>query len=220
MSDVKYDAELCERLEREAREDDARMTPAPWEWYDGTYLWCQDVDQGVLQHAGVKWAMSEGNKLGIVRMRANLRAMADQLAAAGSEVVRIDGELLVAKHQLAAARAEVARLTNERLGAVLEVDQLTKHSEALQETIGTERDVGRLQRRLREAKAEIERLRRVGSAGDLIADLCGGVIGADDDDRVGTIKAHFSDRPSMWLRDAMIDAVDAYRAARDKAGQP
>lgn len=31
MSDVKYDAELCERLEREAMEDDAKMSRAPWE---------------------------------------------------------------------------------------------------------------------------------------------------------------------------------------------
>lgn len=54
---------------------------------------------------------------------------------------------------------------------------------------------------------------------DLLADLCGGVTGADDSDTIGSIKAHFSNRPSMWLKDAMSEAVDAYRAARKAGGR-
>ena len=64
---------------------------------------------------------------------------------------------------------------------------------------------------LRAAAAEIDRLT---AAADVLADLCGGVTGADDDDRISEIKVIFSEGPSMWLRDAMARAVDAYRASK------
>jgi len=70
-----------------------------------------------------------------------------------------------------------------------------------------------IERALEAARAS-DAIRNLIIVSDVIADLCGGVIGADNDDLVGSIKAHFSDLPSMWLRDAMIDAVDAYRVTR------
>lgn len=67
---IAYDPALCERLEAEAREDDARMEPAPWT--------CVGHD------------LTDDDAAGILRQRNNLAAMADQLQAARAEVERLE----------------------------------------------------------------------------------------------------------------------------------
>lgn len=90
MSDVRYDAELAERLEREAREDDATIrfvddrfarpdTAWPECGHDEATCPCfteNDKARSVLAKA-------------MLRTRDNLRALADQLAAARAEVGRL-----------------------------------------------------------------------------------------------------------------------------------
>lgn len=128
------------------------------------------------------------------------RTFPDQLEAAGREVERLGGE-----RDKAMADASQARfyLVDANDTADIACADLNKHLE----TMTAERDA---------LRAEVERLEARLTTADTIADLCGGVIGADDSDRIGTIKAHFSNRRSMYLRDAMIEAVDAYRAAAGK----
>lgn len=43
---------------------------------------------------------------------------------------------------------------------------------------------------------------------ELVRDVAAGILGADDDDRVSEIRVHFSDRPSMYLRNALAMALD------------
>ncbi len=102
-------------------------------------------------------------------------------------------------------RNNLAALLTGYSAALDEVERLTAESELRGNTVAD------LAHELGTVKAVRDQIRDMA---DLLADLCGGVIGADDDDRIGTIKAHFSNRPSMWLRDAMRGAVDAYRARK------
>lgn len=80
-----WDPVEAARLAAEHREDDARMTPAPWEWDDG-FLWNRDADIGVLNHAGTDWPVSEADAAGIARLRNNARPTAEQIEAATVEV--------------------------------------------------------------------------------------------------------------------------------------
>lgn len=43
---------------------------------------------------------------------------------------------------------------------------------------------------------------------ELVRDVAAGILGADDDNRVSEIRVHFSDRPSMYLRNALAMALD------------
>lgn len=98
---AKYDPAEVERLVREAREDDARMTRAPWTTPTGTrFLGAVSaiiggVERQVAASAGqapqfddvpdVGRALAD-NASAIARTRNNLRAVADQLEAARAEV--------------------------------------------------------------------------------------------------------------------------------------
>jgi len=87
-----YDPTEAHRLIAEAREDDARMTPAPWSCDEEIAVVYGNADD----HDGVEVACLgeeannyDGDGLGIARFRNNLPAFADQLEAAGREVERI-----------------------------------------------------------------------------------------------------------------------------------
>ena len=106
MSDVKYDPALCERLARETREDDARMTPTPWKrrpWpefaVDGpSYPICiinDDDDRRPLINES-KAQCDDEDANGIARTRNNLRALADQFEAARAEIERLTGCMEIA----------------------------------------------------------------------------------------------------------------------------
>lgn len=74
---AKYDSALCMRLIAEAREDDARMTDAPWD--------CVPL---VVRHfADVR--PTGADAFGVARQRNNLSALADQLEAARAEIDRM-----------------------------------------------------------------------------------------------------------------------------------
>lgn len=79
-----YDPDLIDRLVMEAREDDARMTDAPW---------IGGADAVFIDNAPILESCTEmdheANCLGIARTRNNLAAMADQLEAARREIERL-----------------------------------------------------------------------------------------------------------------------------------
>lgn len=84
---AQYNTDEVERLVREAREDDARMTPAPWETSEPSeYIICE---QGAIGDTYCGRTEDIANAIGIARTRNNLRAMADQLEAARAEVERL-----------------------------------------------------------------------------------------------------------------------------------
>lgn len=85
-----YDPAIAARLIAEAREDDGRMTVAPW----------QAIDEFIYdaRRAIVETLCSDDDASGIARIRNNLRAMADQLEAAGRETDRL--------HRLLAAHVD------------------------------------------------------------------------------------------------------------------
>lgn len=99
------------RLIAEAREDDARMTRGPWSVPSGTRLLgavnatIDGMDRQVASAAGQALQFDDtadvGRQLGInaeaiARTRNNLRAMADQLEAAGREIDRLTACMSVA----------------------------------------------------------------------------------------------------------------------------
>jgi hypothetical protein len=84
------DPARARQLIAEAREDDAAMTPAPWEL--GTAGDCDLVSfvgDDAIGVAGVCCANHRANGNGIARTRNNLAALADQLEAALAEVERL-----------------------------------------------------------------------------------------------------------------------------------
>jgi hypothetical protein len=75
------------RLLREAREDDARMVPAPW---TARVHGSMGPDHFVLTRSDGDYDLLEkDDALAIARTRSNLRAMADQLEAALAEIDRL-----------------------------------------------------------------------------------------------------------------------------------
>lgn len=52
-------------------------------------------------------------------------------------------------------------------------------------------------------RAIIEERDRFKTALILLRDLCGGIMGADDEDRVSEIRVYFADRKPMYLRNAV-----------------
>lgn len=93
MSDVKYDAEICERLEREAREDAAtiRLVDELFARPDATWPECghdESTCPCFTENDKARSALAKAT----LRTRDNLRAMADQLAAARAEIAAVTAE--------------------------------------------------------------------------------------------------------------------------------
>ena len=83
-----YVSAEVERLVREAREDDARMTPGPWETSEPSeYIIC---DQGAIGDTYCGRTEDIANAAGITRTRNNLRAMADQIEAARTRIAELE----------------------------------------------------------------------------------------------------------------------------------
>lgn len=163
-----YDPALIERLVAEAREDDAKMVRAPWTWTDGVLLWNEDADHCVLNHAGVLWDVSDEYKVGIVRIRNNLSALANQLEAALCEVKRVRrvGDLAFdAARVQHVAEVDALRESVHVLTATTRADQLRV------ELACEERD--KLEKERDELRAEVEKMRPVVDAAEYYVDAGG-----------------------------------------------
>lgn len=140
-----YDPAEVERLIAEAREDDQRMVPAPWTWFDDVVLWNEEADHCVLSHGGPLWPVSEEHKVGIARTRNNLTSMADQLEAAKVVIENLTGMeraarairlaesqgVLRQEQELEVAQAEIRKLRDERDAARAEIVRLQSEANRL-----------------------------------------------------------------------------------------
>lgn len=95
---AQYDAAESARLVAEAREDDARMTPVPWD--------CVPL---IVRHF-VDVRPTGADAFGVARTRNNLSSIADQLEAAVAEAEHSEGWRM----QCAANERGMQRLTAER----------------------------------------------------------------------------------------------------------
>lgn len=109
MTDVKYDAELCERLEREAKADDERLPAGPFSSSSkpsntGAVVVYDDEGTPVAL-TNMVWGRQPSLDLdaaaAIARTRNNLRAITDQLAAARAEIARLTADAWHARCDLA-----------------------------------------------------------------------------------------------------------------------
>lgn len=186
-----YNRAENERLEREAREDDKRMTPGEWEVRD---LGLFSANPGSSRHyetASVTSLPDYGRNLpAIARTRNNLRAMADQLEAARTRIADADTEISAANSEIsslrvlrAATQGEVERLAeaNRSLTAAIATARTEGRNEAARDMIRVcgERDdyrrqLDEVQIKLEAARVEIERLHKLAAdvRADEIHDFC------------------------------------------------
>ena len=102
------DPALCDRIIAEAREDDERMSPAPWRTAkDGWVVWTSAMNSPDLA-----WFTPNtvADSLGIARTRNNLRVIADQLEAATAEAGRLGALVEVSPDDIRDVIAENDRL--------------------------------------------------------------------------------------------------------------
>lgn len=62
--------------------------------------------------------------------------------------------------------------------------------------------VGHLETENRRLRARVTKL-------EAVRDIAAGILGMDDNDRITEVKVHFNNRPSMYLQDALQEAIDA-----------
>lgn len=110
-----YNPTEIERLIAEAREDDARMTDAPWygDSVAGVLFGDGNHADGSIELAHMDGEAKEFDPDAIARTRNNLRSVADQLEAAKAEIDRLRAECNDAADQDAEIyrlRAEIERM--------------------------------------------------------------------------------------------------------------
>lgn len=149
-----YDPEIIARLVAEAREDDARMTPAPWR-YDHRG-WIESMDRGINHTGAVTEVLTLGARNehddgdGTSRQRNNLRAMADQLDAARTLIDRMrnDAEVGFARRHAIDRENREQRRADDR--------KLVKDYEAKLETVQHRYRIRELEAKLDAAQITID----------------------------------------------------------------
>lgn len=119
-STATYNPDEVERLVREAREDDARMTPGPW---------LASVDTVRLRDGSMLADMMLRNRRpedapAIARQRNNLAAMADQLEAARREIDSLTAAARLSRSGAAEAMHDHDRLVNDLEAARARIAEL------------------------------------------------------------------------------------------------
>jgi hypothetical protein len=170
-----FDATTAGELVRQAREDDERMTPGPWRVsMSGYSVKSHDIDSPIVTVVPTatqarlidveRWLP---NADGIVHMRNNLRAMADQLEAACAEVERLDRECNETARDrdafgrdLEALREEV-EASDQRMAAILDGTFATGDGTAQREIERLRSQLSTALRERDEARGECERMRDV-----------------------------------------------------------
>lgn len=168
-----YDKDLCGRLCREARADDERTV------------------EGRFGDALLLVVSGGGNEL---RVRERIRAMADQLEAAGAEIADLEGTVL--DHEGSIAALEEIYTTQSSMTRV-----------GFDRAEAAERERDKLQAELEAARREVESMRPVVEAAEHWRDN----VATNSGDYLGTSEDLVDER-------AIIESVDAYRSAR-KAGE-
>jgi hypothetical protein len=114
------DPALCARLVSEAREDDRRMTPAPW-IAEADVLYHHSEEDGTIELAKFSGEATVDEDSAIARTRNNLRDLADQLEAALDYNQRLEAECLLLRETSAAAINSAADAVNASLRLEREV---------------------------------------------------------------------------------------------------
>lgn len=203
MTDVKCDAELCERLEREAREDAAAI-----KWADDHFANSPSWPECGHDEATCP-CFTENDKARSVlakatlRTRDNLRAMADQLAAARAEIERLTDTAAAAIRIADGRTCPDDRCQCAELDALIDAQPVLRAQLAHAEGRFAGASVG----------AEFAK-RDVANLEATIA-LMSPVVEAAEEWRFDPDVPS----PNMPSENALEQAVDAYRAARDKAGR-
>lgn len=157
-----YNPDEVEQLIAEAREDDARMTRAPWNVDGKTGIMYGDYrsDEGAIDIAIVVRKEAAYDVDAIARTRNNLAVLADQLEAARLEIDRLQHANASLIPGAMLTTTEIACLRVERDGSRADVLRLTETARAACEnwmSACKQRD---------EAKAEIGRMRPVVKAAE------------------------------------------------------
>lgn len=194
---AQHNPDECARLIAEARKDDERMSDAPWSFYKHGSM---GPDTYVIEGSTIQVPYADApDARGIARTRNNLRAMADQLEAAQAEIQRLNDHVLI---EVAEERDE-ARSEAEQLRTLVQALRFdTEQRDKLRASLdGVNASNDRL-------TAEIVSMRPVVEAAE----------GVRDKRREVSKGMRKPEELKVELHE-LSERVDAYRAARDKAGQ-
>lgn len=107
MSDL---LDAMQRLIDACARDDERATKGPWTWTDEVFLWNQEIDQGILNHGGTDWPVSEANRDVIAAARNRLPELVRVLAGASRQIDLLSNLAIQDSAARDRLRSEILRL--------------------------------------------------------------------------------------------------------------